>query len=282
MKSGPLLFGVALAVSCPMTAQQTGMRYLDNGVVRVGVDLDMGGVITYLSRSSDSYNVINSHDLGREVQQSYYAGPTPYGNANPDWANWPWNPIGAGDSYGNRSVATSSRSDGGTLYVRTIPKQWALDNVACECFFETWITLDGAAVNLRYRLTNHRGDLTAYGAYGQEMPAVYTIGKLYRIFTYDGVAPFTGDSAREVPFVAGPPWQNLAPTENWVALLDQSGWGLGVWNRDASVFIAGATNVRDPPPRSGSFASIGRTSRWRTPATTRQSHWPKEDASSCT
>lgn len=247
MRIRPLLLAVTLAAASPTGTLAAGMSYMDNGVVRVGVDLSMGGVITYLSRSSDSYNVINSFDLGREVQQSYYAGPTPYGNASPDWANWPWNPIGAGDAYGNRSVVTSSRNDGRTLYVRTIPKQWALNNVACECFFETWITLDGSAVNMRYRLTNHRGDLTAYDAYGQELPAVYTIGALYRIFTYDAAAPFTGDSIREVPFVPGPPWQRLTPTENWVALVNDSGWGLGVLNRETNVFLAGFSGA----PNSG-------------------------------
>jgi hypothetical protein len=216
------------------------MSYLDNGTVRVGVDLNMGGVITYLSKSSDSYNVINGHDLGREVQQSYYAGPDPYGSPNPDW---PWNPIGAGDGYGHPSPVVASSNDGTTIYVRTLPMQWAIDSVPCECFFESRITLEGNAVRMRYRLTNHRADLNRYGSYGQELPAVYTIGKLWRIFTYDGPAPFTGDLAREVPFVAGPPWQSLAPTENWVALVDDSGWGVGVLNTEVYFFLAGFSDT---------------------------------------
>jgi len=210
------------------------MSYLDNGVVRVGVDLNMGGVITYLSRSSDSTNVINIHDTGREVQQSYYSGPDSL-----EGSGWPWNPIGAGSGYGDRSTVVASRNDGTTLYVRTIPMQWNLHDEPGECYFETWITLDGQAVRLRYRLTNHRADLTQYTAFDQELPAVYTIGRLYRLFTYDGAAPFTGDPARIVPFQEGPPWVTYYPTENWMAFLDDSGWGLGVLKTDTYRFVAG-------------------------------------------
>ena len=236
---------IAARHPAPRTSAPPQMSYLDNGTIRVGVDLDMGGAITYLSRSSDSVNVINSFDLGREVNPSFYSGPSPYGHPSPDWPNWPWNPVGAGDTYGNRSQVVSSANDGSTLFVRAIPMQWALDNVACECFVETRITLDGNAVRLRYRLTNHRTDLRDFGGYGQELPAVYTVGKLWRLFTYDGASPFTGDSVREVPFVAGPPWQALVPTENWVALVDDSKWGVGVVNTDVFFFLGGFAGTPD-------------------------------------
>jgi len=214
------------------------MSSLDNGVIRIGVDLEMGGVITYLSRSSDSRNVINVHDFGREVQQSYYSGPTPFGVSHPAFPNWSWNPIGAGDIYANPSRVVASSNDGTTIYVRAIPMQWALDQVPGECFFETWITLDGNAASLRYRLTNHREDLARYRPFSQELPAVFTIGKLYRAFTYDGPAPFTDGPIRELPFVPGH-WRTYRPTENWMALVDRSGWGLGVFSEEVYRFVAG-------------------------------------------
>jgi hypothetical protein len=60
--------------------------------------------------------------------------------------------------------------------------QWALDNVPGECTFETWITLEGQTAVVRNRLANHRADKSQYPAHNQELPAVYTIGKLYRLF----------------------------------------------------------------------------------------------------
>jgi hypothetical protein len=230
-----------VAGSATAAAVAPHMSFLDNGVIRVGVNLDEGGTITYLSKSSDTNSVINDHDLGRQVQQSYYAGPDSFGGAS-----WPWNPIGAGDGYGHPSQVVSLTNDGATLYVRIVPMQWALSSVPGECFFESWITLDGNAVRVRYRLTNHRSDLTQYGAFGQELPAVYSIGTLYRLVTYDGDAPFTGAATRELTTV-GPPWLTYTPTENWMALVNDAGFGLGVLNTDSYTFIAGFAG----PPNVG-------------------------------
>ena len=88
-------------------------------------------------------------------------------------------------------------NNGKVLYVETLPMQWALDNVPGDCTFETWISLEGRAALVRCRLNNHRKDVTQYPAQDQELPAVYTIGKLHRLFTYDGTAPFSG--ARDPP-----------------------------------------------------------------------------------
>src|SRR4051812_41250571 len=132
----------AIAVASP--AQP--MSYLDNGTIRLGVDLGKGGTITYLSPSGGGVNVINSWDLGREVQQSYYSGPVNYGNPAPRWTGFPWNPIGAGDTYGNPATVLQQSNDGQTIYTQTAPLQWALDRVACECVMQQWITLDGNAV----------------------------------------------------------------------------------------------------------------------------------------
>src|SRR5207302_82654 len=142
--------GAAL-VGAPQAAADS-MSYLDDGAIRVGVDLNKGGTITYLARAADGVNVVNSHDLGREVQQSYYSGPDNFGNPAPPWTGFPWNPIGAGDTYGNPAPVLDHSNDGKTLYTKTAPLQWALNHVACECVIEQWITLEGNAVHVRNRL----------------------------------------------------------------------------------------------------------------------------------
>ena len=78
--------------SCALAAED----YLDNGVIKLGIELTKGGSITYLSISGTTNNIVNDHDLGRQIQQSYYSGPQPYNpsnNVNPVWTNWPWNLI---------------------------------------------------------------------------------------------------------------------------------------------------------------------------------------------
>lgn len=219
---------------------------LDNGTIRIGVDLDIGGTITELARSKDrdadgdgaGGNLINSHDLGRQVQQSYYSGPHPFGKAHPGWKGWPWNPIGSGDVYHNPARVVKHSNDGKTLYVRTIPMQWALNNVPGECTFETWITLEGHAAHVRCRLNNARLDHTQYPAHDQELPAVYTIGNLHRLFTYDGIRPFENQPLRQVKN-SGPPWASWKATENWAALVDDHDFGVGVIHPGVYSFIGG-------------------------------------------
>jgi hypothetical protein len=77
-----------------------------------------------------------------------------------------------------------------------------------------------------------------FGARHQELPAVYTIGKLHRLVTYKGLAPFTGGATTELPKVP-PPWQYWRATENWAALVNDAGWGLGVFHPGSAHFVGG-------------------------------------------
>lgn len=232
------------------------LTLLDNGVITIGVDSNRGGSITYLSQSRSDFNVINSYDMGREVQLSFYSGPNSYeptpGSVACDtvWyhGQWPWNPIGAGDvvGHGGTVLDIQVNSTSYSLYVRSRPLQWACDNVECECIFEKWIQLEGTAAVVKARLSNNRSDKTQYGGYFQELPAVYTIGYLYRLFTYNGTSPFTGSSVIELN-TDGPIWTPgmFTATESWAAMLDSSGvWGLGVYQPDTIRFSAGFSGTR--------------------------------------
>ena len=210
-----LLITTVLCIGCP----NSDMSYINNGVIQVGVDLEKGGTITFLADANNlDVNLINSADLGREIQQSYYSGPQPYGDPHPGWPNWPWNPIGAGDCYGNASEVLEHINDGTTLYVRSIPMQWALDNVPGECTFEKWIELDGNAARVHFRLNNNRSDTTVYPARHQELPAVYTTDRFHRLFSYTGGAPFTWGPLEHIEN-SGPPWAYFQGTEKWAALV---------------------------------------------------------------
>ena len=220
-------------------ADSNQMSFLDNGVVKIGIDLDLGGTITYFADLKSGENVINSHDKGRVIQQSYYSGPRPFGTPNPGYRNWPWNPVGCGDTYGNRATVLEYRNDGKVLYVKERPLQWALNNVPCECTFETWIELQNYTARIRNRLTNHRSDKKQYPAFNQELPAVYTIGKLYRLFTYTGPAPFTNAPSIQIIDSKPPAWKTWFASENWAALVNDKGWGLGVYNQGVYYFAGG-------------------------------------------
>ncbi len=223
------------------------MSWLDNGQIRLGVDLSIGGSVTYLADVKQNINLINSHDWGRQVQMSFYSGPNPYipegAVVNKGWEKLGWNPIQSGDCFGFKSKILEHTNDGTTLYVKCVPMQWPLKNVPGECTFECRFKLDGRAVIVESRLNNRRADKTQYAARDQELPAVYTNGAYHRLMTYTGDAPFTGGDVAEIPKRnVNPgdfPWSGWSATENWAALVDESGFGVGVWNPGVYRFIGG-------------------------------------------
>lgn len=223
------------------------MSWLDNGVVRLGIDLNLGGAITHLSKSGEAPNIINSWDWGRQVQMSFYSGPIPFffgeKRPAPQWAGLGWNPIQAGDHFGNRAQVLAQTNDGKKLYVKCRPMQWPMDNVPGDCTFESWLQLRGSTVSVRGRLSNTRADRSMYTARAQELPAVYTNGAYHRIFTYGGPHPFQNEPLRQVESKGPPEWSAWLSTENWSALVDDSGWGLGVWNPGTVRFAGGFAGV---------------------------------------
>ena len=193
-------------ISGPSPLDPALLLTLDNGTIKVSVDTSYGGAITYLSQSGTTNNLINDYDHGRVVAQSFYSGPAnfhPPGTIqNPYYSPWPWNPTQGGDSYGYNSTALSYSNANGVIYVKTRPKQWALQNYPADCIMEQWTRLDGPAVRVHCKLTNNRSDHNQYPAQGstwnfQELPAAYGVGTLCHLFTYTGTAPFTGGALTE-------------------------------------------------------------------------------------
>ena len=260
-----LCFVVALGALGTIGGQAPAprMTFLDNGEVRIGMDLALGGAVTFISSKDHPGNIINSADLGRQIQMSHYSGPWPFevGNQKPHpaWAGLGWNPIQTGDCYLNPSKVIEHRNDGKELYIKCIPMQWPLNNVPGDCLFETWTTLKGPVIEMRYRCTNQRSDKTVYRPCPQELPAVYAISKLWRLMSYTGNQPFTQDSLTQVtndwrkPW----PWTRFVATERWAALVDDDHWGLGVFKNDGGEFHGGIYgDARSDDPKHGSTAYV--------------------------
>ncbi len=258
-------------------AEFSGMSYLDNGTIRIGINLDIGGAITYLSQSGTEENIINSHDWGRQIQMSFYSGPVPYIPASgkepaKNWTFIGWNPIQSGDAFDNPSKVIDHKQSDTELYVKCIPMHWPLDNEPGQCTFETWLTLEGNTVGVRSQLNNARKDETQFPARSQELPAVYTNGTYYRLFTYDGDKPFTGAPLRTIDKVwdtrippaeaPGGPWDSWYATENWSALVREDGFGLGIWTPNTYAYTGGfAGTPGSGGPKDGPTGYISPTRR---------------------
>jgi hypothetical protein len=222
-----------LADGAEKSKEFSGMSFLDNGTIRLGVNLDIGGAITYLADSKKRVNVINSFDWGRQVQMSFYSGPNPFEPGGkkpaPHWRKLGWNPIQSGDYKGFRSKVIAHTNDKKTIYVKCIPMQWPLANEPGECTFECRLSLEGKTVRVWSRLNNARSDKTQHPGRSQELPAVYTNGPLHRLMSYVGDKPFTGDKLTQIPRVRKP-WDRFEARECWTALVNDAGWGLGLWH----------------------------------------------------
>ena len=219
--------------------------YIENDHIRLGVNLALGGCVTYLAEHGEE-NLINSFDWGRQVQMSFYSYPVPYQPEGVDmveaWREIGWNPIQCGDCFGHCSRVLEYSSTGDEVYVKCIPMHWPLDDFPGECTFETWYKLNGRRVDVTARLNNARPDTTRYPARSQELPAVYTNGRWCRTLAYIGTKPFTGGAITVVEDRGSEriwPPRYCHCTEHWMALVDDSNYGLGVYNPSTALFSGG-------------------------------------------
>jgi hypothetical protein len=226
------------------------MRYLENDRLKVGIDLSIGGAVTFLTDSKNGgENMINSADWGRQIQLSFYSGPRPFIGPNgeqptPSWAGLGWNPIQSGDCGNNRSKVTKFAYEGDkAMRVRCVPMQWPhTQGVSGDCEFECLYTLEGNVLLLNATIFVNRPDKTQYDACNQEMPALYTNGRWYKLVSYLGEKPFQDEPITVIVDKndgKGWPWVNYKTPERWSALIDESGMGIGVYQPDAISVTAG-------------------------------------------
>ena len=226
---------------------QTKELSAENGIIKVKLDLTRGGAIKYLSLLDDDRNLVNIHDEGRFIQQSYYAGKTldrREEGQSPSWSPWPWNPIQGGDAFGNRAPIIDSKKNGDTLYVKLTPMLWDMKNELAEATMEQWTILKNNILEVHNKLTCFRSD-TIYGENieeGQELPAVYPISALDKLYFYSGDTPFTNDTLSNptvIKLSSGFWGRYNNVTEHWMAFVDSNKNGIGVYNSQCTNFLAG-------------------------------------------
>lgn len=223
---------------------------IENDHYELGVDLSMGGGVSRLvdkkSPRGDIENLLNRHDTGRLIQQSYYGVESYEGYENGNYGNnvWPYNPVQGGDLYNNCSkiVAVSATKD--TVTVVSRPLDWAKDGVYTYAYYTNTYTLQEDLV----RVDNTVIDFSGYPnpSRHQELPAFYTVSALNNFVFYNGTQPWSGDVLtyeRELAFWGGNPdaYFTLSPdnTETWCAWVDDSDYGVGLYTPNVELLLAG-------------------------------------------
>lgn len=247
----PLVLFATFAMAQSSDTKSDKEIVVKNSKLCLKQDLTRGGAINYISLADRDRNIVNIHDEGRYIQQSYYAGNAVDRRSDGQsdfWTPWCWNPIQVGDYATNRARILEHWSKGRTSYVKCVPMLWDMDNSPAEATMEQWVELKGNVIKVRNRLTCHRTD-NVYGEgvpMPQEIPAVYLISSLKHLFSYFGDKPFAGEpitATKVVQIIVGDPehpWGHYEDiSEKWMAFVDDSLWGCAVYTPSATVFTAG-------------------------------------------
>ncbi len=215
-----LFLAPALLAASPRAQPADSWDYLDNGVLRIGVDRSRGAAIGYLALSKDKRNLLNHHDEGRFIQQSYYGD-----RDGSLWGKKPWtyNPVQGGSYKGEDAKTLDFRKTSSELYAKVEPLHWASAKPCPEAIMQEWISLDGPLANIRMRL-DYSGPTQKANAH-QEMPAMFVDYALpHLMFERDGKL------VKHAPVDLGKDLQpeGVAYHGGWLAFVDDKNFGIGI------------------------------------------------------
>jgi hypothetical protein len=214
-----LVLTLFLTVLTAVSAEDS-WTYLDNGHIRLGVNLNAGACIGWFSASGSKENLLNAYDVGRYVQQSYYGDED-----GSDWNGKPWryNPVQGGGWRNDPAVVLESKVDAAKheLYAKTRPRHWGTGKLLEEVTMEQWLRLDKGLARMKFRMT-YTGTQT-HKARHQEIPALFVspnLDTLVSCVVRDGILAF-----KQPAF----PNEILRFDEPWIAWVNDDDQGLGLW-----------------------------------------------------
>jgi len=279
--------------------------YISDNNLKLGINLNWGGGIEYLERlnanveavrlgnsqvkvSKDAQakyggtlltknvNLINRHDTGRSVQQSYYGSRGNgdgyekwfYAGGN-DW--WPYNPVQGGNVFNESSKIVEYKITENEIYVKCQPLDWAKPReYITPSYMEQRYTLVNGTVKSLCRFTD-------YSPYNhpeadQEIPALYCIEPLNSYRYYGGANPWENDLAisrkDDLAFWV-PDYPRFNTTEYWSAFTNDEtdGFGLAMYVPDNKSTLVGIFKrgeyIQNDPSLSDPASYIAVVSRLR-------------------
>ena len=246
------------SVSCEkVEVYNSKQYYIENSRFKVGIQLSWGGGINCVQDKtctiSGLTNLINSHDTGRLVQQSYYgtAGNSEYKPGRFNGSVWTYNPVQGGDQYGNASRLIDVFVTENSVYIKSQPQDWSLNNQITRSYMENKYTLTDSYVKVDNRFVDFSGWEHRYT--NQELPAFYTVSYLDRFTWYGGSEGWTngGLSVRDdLQFWGDARYAEScrfpvksSNTETWCAWVSsKNDFGIGLYVPNIDLLYAGRFN----------------------------------------
>ncbi|QDT11770.1 hypothetical protein [Stieleria marina] len=234
------LFG-CLVSAClcvgPLAAED--LLTISNDSVKVGIDREKGGAITWLSSVDYANNIVNLADPGRLIQQSYYAGRLRDRRSegqSKGWSPWSWNPIqgggvGSAGGKGTWSRVPVFKKENNALYSETIPKLWDMPDEEAGAVMRQWTTLEPdlpgvVRVQCEIEVKRKEDDLWGQAKMSpQEVPACYFTRNFRHVKSYLGEGKWRNE--HQPP---GPPWGRTNPPRKSMAMFEGAGQGVAVFS----------------------------------------------------
>ena len=247
--------------------------FVESDRYKIGVRLSWGGAMTYFEDKNDDDaelgNLVNIHDTGRLIQQSFYGtkGNDEYTPGTSSNTTWPYNPVQGGNKYNEGSTRLIDVELGDDyIYILSQSLDWALDKdtFMTHTYYENTYTINGDHVVVDNVMTDFSGWKHDPG--GQEIPAVYLISYFDNLSYYNGTKPWTYDDSGiyyesnlggwsesvSIPLLRG-------NTETWsIWINSEDGFGFGTYCPNIQKHIAirhQYDGSKDPMANSTSYVA---------------------------
>lgn len=231
----------AMLLTAPLQANparpKPDLLFIENAAMKIGIDRSMGASITWLSWKAQPENIINIHDPGRLLQQSYYAGKSLDRTADGQhkaWSPWTWNPIQGGGVMSWARVTRFEKLEDHKLVAETVPKLWDMPDKEAEAlmFQSTEFEPDMPnVVRIHNRLVCARKEDDRWGEAvprHQELPACYFTSAFRHFHSYLGEGKW-----RREEQAPGPPWGRATPPLNVMACFNDKNQGVAIFSPTA-------------------------------------------------
>jgi len=235
-----LILAATLAAKPPPNPLEPELLTITNGTLTLGIEKSMGASITHLTwKSLDQKNIVNIHDPGRLIQQSYYAGKRLdrlKDGQHKAWSPWSWNPIqGGGVGSWAKVTRFEKQKDNTLLFSETTPKLWDMHDEEAQAVMHQWTTFEPGFTNvavIKNRIICNRDLNDPWGPAAlnpQEVPACYLTRNFDTFKTYLGEGKWRLET--QPP---GPPWGRTTSPRHAMACFEKSGQGVAIFSPSAT------------------------------------------------
>ena len=182
---------------------------------------NIGGTKKDKYEKQGNVNLINAHDTGRLVQQSYYGtGSYPYEPGMYGEAVWNYNPVQGGNLYNQASKIVDLQVTSNQIYIKCRPLDWAKDKqYITPSYMEAWYTLEDGMMRATCRFVDYSGYPSVTTT--QEFPAFYCVEPLNDFVYYTGGEAWSDSNTKvnraDLGFWGTATDQTFICNENWAA-----------------------------------------------------------------